>query len=63
MVYRKYKVYVNTNDRDQKYAKDLGIVSKSEIPEDAKWDNNFYSCKSKDGEYIWTLVGENNCLS
>jgi len=63
MYYRKYKVYVNINDRDQKYAKDLGIVSKSEIPEDAQWDKNFYSCRSKDGEYTWILEGDSNYLS
>ena len=31
MYYRKYKLFINKHDKDQKYAKDLGIVSKSEI--------------------------------
>jgi hypothetical protein len=60
MYYRKYKVYVNINDGNQKYAKDLGIVSKSEIPEDAVWDKHLYSCKSKDNEFTWVLEGNNN---
>ncbi|HQN48641.1 MAG TPA: hypothetical protein PL104_04195 [Caldisericia bacterium] len=47
-------------DKDQKYAKDLGIVSKSEIPEDAVWDKHLYSCKSKDNEFTWVLEGNNN---
>lgn len=32
MYYRKYKLFINKHDKDQKYTKDLGIVSKSEIP-------------------------------